>query len=238
MDKEEYRIRLESIRTLAAQQDFSAAAQVADTVDWKRVKSVKTLCMIAEIYEAADRLEDAKRVLQFAYWRAHTSKTVLYRLTEINIKTGDFKEALKYCDEFELLSPNDETRYLLRYRLITAREDPIEERIRLLEAYRETRFTEKWAYELALLYKESGQNEKCAQLLSDMIVWFPDGKYQDRARALREEVRADEPETMPEPSAQPRITDTVEIKPEMIRRRPEKPISRITRNLLPRHLIP
>ncbi|MBE5996009.1 MAG: hypothetical protein E7240_01470 [Lachnospiraceae bacterium] len=223
MDKEEYRIRLESIRTLAAQQDFSAAAQVADTVDWKRVKSVRTLCMIAEIYEAAEQPEDAKKVLQFAYWRAHDSKTVLYRLTEINIKTGDFQEALKYCDEFELLSPKDETRYLLRYRLLTARRDPLESRIRLLENYRETRFTEKWAYELALLYRENGQEEKCVQLLDDMIVWFPDGKYQDKARALRDQVRKNAPEEKPAPEA--RITDTVEIKPEMLRRRPEKPIA-------------
>ena len=223
LDKEEYRIRLESIRTLAAQQDFSTAAQVADTIDWKRVKSVRTLCMIEEIYEAAERFEDAGRVLQFAYWRAHTSKTVLYRLTEINIKTGNFADAQKYCDEFELLSPNDETRYLLRYRLGTARQDPIEERIRLLEAYRETKFSEKWAYELALLYKENGQDEKCAQLLNDMIVWFPDGKYQDRARSLKAQVIPEE--ILPETVAEPRITDTVEIKPETIRRRPEKPIA-------------
>ncbi len=223
LDKEEYRIRLESIRTLAAQQDFSTAAQVADTIDWKRVKSVRTLCMIGEIYEAAERPEDAGRVLQCAYWRAHTNKTVLYRLTEINIKTGNFAEAQKYCDEFELLSPKDDTGYLLRYRLGTARQDPIEERIRLLEAYREKKFTEKWAYELALLYKESGQDEKCAQLLNDMIVWFPDGKYQDRARTLRSQVVPEE--VKPEMPAEPFISDTVEIKTEAPRRRPEKPIA-------------
>ena len=227
MDKEEYRIRLETIRTMAAQQDFGAAVQVADTIDWRRVKSVRTLCMIEEIYEAADRYEDAKKVLQCAYWRAHTSKTVLYRLTEINIKTGDFSEALKYCDEFELLSPKDETKYLLRYKLLTARGDSVDARIRVLEAYRETKFTEKWAYELATLYQKSGQDEKCAQLCDDMIAWFPDGKYRQRARELKDKVRAAAPaaETPKELKTAPRRQETTEIKVEPPKRRPERPIS-------------
>ena len=151
MDKEEYRVRLESIRMLAEQRDFHAAAQIADTVDWKRVKSVRTLLMVAEIYEADTQYEKANRILQFAYWRSHTSKTVLYRLTEINIKLGSYSDALKYCAEFEILAPKDSTRLLLRYKLLTARKDSLSDRIKLLEQYRETDFTEKWAYELARL---------------------------------------------------------------------------------------
>ena len=172
VDKEEYKVRLETIRTLAGDGDFKTAAEVADSVDWKRVKNVRTLCMIAEIYEANGRYEDTNRILQYAYWRAHVSKTVLYRLTEVNIRTGHFEEAQKYCDEFELLSPKDSTKYILRYKLMSARGDALEEQIKVLEAYRENEFTEKWAYELAKLYKENGENEKCVALCDDMILWF------------------------------------------------------------------
>ena len=188
MDKEEYKVRLETIRTLAGDGDFKTAAEVADSVDWKRVKNVRTLCMIAEIYEANGRYEDTNRILQYAYWRAHVSKTVLYRLTEVNIRTGHFEEAQKYCDEFELLSPKDSTKYILRYKLMSARGDALEEQIKVLEAYRENEFTEKWAYELAKLYKENGENEKCVALCDDMILWFAKGKYVSRAMELKMEI--------------------------------------------------
>ncbi len=189
MDKEEYRVRLETIKTLANEGDFTAAASVADTVDWKRVKSVRTLCMIGEIYEASGKYEDTNKVLQYAYWRAQTSKTVLYRLAEVNIRTGHFDEAKRYCDEFDMLSQKDSTRYILRYQLMHAMDAPIEDQIRILEAYRENEFTERWAYELAELYKEAGREEDCIRLCDDMILWFAEGKYVTKAMELKMQLR-------------------------------------------------
>ena len=185
MDKEEYKVRLETIKTLANDGDFKAAASVADTVDWKRVKSVRTLCMIGEIYEASGKYEDTNRVLEYAYWRAQTSKTVLYRLAEVNIKSGHFNEAKRYCDEFEIMSQKDSTRYILRYKLMHAMNEPIEEQIKVLEEYREHEFTERWAYELARLYKANGQDAECVKLCDDMILWFAEGKYVTKAMELK-----------------------------------------------------
>ena len=189
MDKEEYKVRLETIRSLAQEGDFNAASQVADTVDWKRVKSIRTLCMIGEIYEASGKYEDANKVLTYAHARSTTNKTVLYRLTEVNLRTGHFDEAQRYCDEFEIAARGDATRHILRYKLLTAKGAPIEERIKVLEAYRESEFTERWAYELACLYKEHGDTEKCVRLCDDMILWFSEGKYVTRAMELKMKLR-------------------------------------------------
>ncbi len=189
MDKEEYRVRLETIKTLANDGDFKAAAAVADTIDWKRVRSVRTLCMIGEIYEASSRYEDTIRVLQYAYFRASTSKTVLYRLAEVSMKAGHPDDAEKYCEEFETVSPKDSTRYILRYKLMKARGDSPEEQIKMLEAYRESEFTERWAYELALLYRQCGRDEDCVRLCDDMILWFSEGRYVTKAMELKMQIR-------------------------------------------------
>ncbi len=189
MDKEEYKVRLETIRSLAQEGDFGAASQVADTVDWKRVKSIHTLCMIGEVYEASGKFEDANRVLTYAHARSTTNKTVLYRLTEVNLRTGHFDDAQRYCDEFEIAARGDAMRHLLRYKLLTAKNAPIEERIKVLEAYRESEFTERWAYELAVLYKEHGDTEKCVHLCDDMILWFSEGKYVTKAMELKMKLR-------------------------------------------------
>ena len=189
MDKEEYKVRLETIRSLAQEGDFGAASQVADTVDWKRVKSIRTLCMIGEVYEASGKFEDANRVLTYAHARQAANKTVLYRLTEVNLRTGHFDDAQRYCDEFEIAARGDAMRHILRYKLLTAKNAPIEERIRVLEAYRESEFTERWAYELAVLYKEHGDTEKCVHLCDDMILWFSEGKYVTKAMELKMKLR-------------------------------------------------
>ena len=132
MDKAEYRIKLEEINRLAEQGDFAGAAAVADEVDWKHVKSVRTLCMVGEIYEANKRYEDSRRVLKLAYKRSSSSKTVLYRLAELDIRIGDFEEAKKFINEFEQNSPGDMSRFILRYKLLKAQNAPYDEQIEAL----------------------------------------------------------------------------------------------------------
>ena len=185
MDKAEYRIKLEEINRLAEQGDFAGAAAVADEVDWKHVKSVRTLCMVGEIYEANKRYEDSRRVLKLAYKRSSSSKTVLYRLAELDIRIGDFEEAKKFINEFEQNSPGDMSRFILRYKLLKAQNAPYDEQIAVLREYRDNEYTERWSYELAKLYKKNGQNEKCIEECDDMILWFAEGKYVRKAMELK-----------------------------------------------------
>jgi tetratricopeptide (TPR) repeat protein len=170
VDKAEYRIKLEQINSLAEAGDFKGAAAVVDTIDWRHVKSVRTLCMVGEIYEANKRYEDSKRVLQYAYKRSSISKTVLYRLAEINIRTGDYDEAKRYYHEFEQLSPNDTSRYILKYKLLKAEGAALDDQIAVLKEYKEREYTERWAYELAKLYMKNGQKQKCIEECDEMIL--------------------------------------------------------------------
>ena len=190
MDKAEYRIKLEQINSLAEAGDFKGAAAVVDTIDWRHVKSVRTLCMVGEIYEANKRYEDSKRVLQYAYKRSSISKTVLYRLAEINIRTGDYDEAKRYYHEFEQLSPHDTSRYILKYKLLKAEEAALDDQIAVLKEYKEREYTERWAYELAKLYMKNGQKQKCIEECDEMILWFAEGKYVTRAMELKMKLRS------------------------------------------------
>ena len=190
MDKAEYRIKLEQINSLAEAGDFKGAAAVVDTIDWRHVKSVRTLCMVGEIYEANKRYEDSKRVLQYAYKRSSISKTVLYRLAEINIRTGDYDEAKRYYHEFEQLSPHDTSRYILKYKLLKAEGATLDDQIAVLKEYKEREYTERWAYELAKLYMKNGQKQKCIEECDEMILWFAEGKYVTRAMELKMKLRA------------------------------------------------
>ena len=190
LDKAEYRIKLEQINSLAEAGDFKGAAAVVDTIDWRHVKSVRTLCMVGEIYEANKRYEDSKRVLQYAYKRSSISKTVLYRLAEINIRTGDYDEAKRYYHEFEQLSPHDTSRYILKYKLLKAEGATLDDQIAVLKEYKEREYTERWAYELAKLYMKNGQKQKCIEECDEMILWFAEGKYVTRAMELKMKLRA------------------------------------------------
>lgn len=189
MDKAEYKIKLDQINKLAEAGDFRGAAGVVDSIDWKHVKSVRTLCMVGEIYEANKRYEDSKRILKYAYRRASISKTVLYRLTELDIRTGDYDEAKEYYDEYEELSPNDTARFILKYKLLRAQGAGLDEQIAVLRDYKENEYTERWAYELAKLYKKNGQNDKCVEECDDMILWFSEGKYVTKAMELKMTIR-------------------------------------------------
>ena len=185
MDKAEYREKLDEIKALADAGDFDTAADKADDIEWRRVKSARTLCMIGEIYERVGRLEDSRRVLEIAYKRSPDSKTVLYRLSELCIRLGDFDAALDYFTEFTEVSPTDNSKYILKYKLYRARKSPIQDQIAILEAYKEAEFTERWAYELARLYSQAGNKEKCIEVCDDIILWFGEGKYVTKSMELK-----------------------------------------------------
>ena len=185
MDKAEYRIKLEQINALAEEGDFRGAAEIADEIDWRHVKSARTLCMIGEIYEANKRYEDSCRILKYAYKRSASSKTVLYRLAELDIRTGNYEEAKKFINEFESNSPSDSSRFLLKYKLLRATKAPLDDQIAVLTEYKDAEYTERWAYELAKLYRKNGQKEKCIEECDDMILWFSEGKYVTKAMELK-----------------------------------------------------
>lgn len=185
MDKAEYKIKLEEINALAERGDFQGAAKVASDIDWRHVRSVRTLCMIGEIYEACKRYDDSMAVLKLAYRRSSSSKTVLYRLADLSIREGDFDEAKRYANEFEQVAPNDSSRYILKYKMLRAQKAPLDDQIAVLQEYKDKEYTERWAYELAKLYRKNGQNEKCIEECDDMILWFSEGKYVKKAMELK-----------------------------------------------------
>ena len=185
MDKAEYKIKLDEINACAENGDISGAVRTADTIDWRRVKSVRTLCMVSEIYEANRRYEDGMEILRYAYKRSPQSKTVLYRLTESSLRAGKLNDAKKYYAEFEQAAPHDTSRYILKYKLLRAEKAPLDEQIAVLKEYKEREYTEKWAYELAKLYKKNGQKQRCIEECDDMILWFAEGRYVTRAMELK-----------------------------------------------------
>ena len=188
MDKIEYKERLEKIKELAGAGNYEGAALAADTVDWRHVRSVKTLCMIAEIYENNKRYEDSELILKYSYKRSEASKTVLYRLAEINIRLMDLEEARRFIYEFEQLSPRDNSKFILEYRLLKAKNAPLDDQIEVLKELKDREYTERWAYELARLYRKNGQTRKCIEECDDMILWFAEGKYVTKAKALKREL--------------------------------------------------
>ena len=185
MDKNEYRARLEEISQLVDRQDYKGALKIVDTIDWRSVRSARTLCMVGEIYEANKRYEDSRKLLLLAHQRAPIGKTVLYRLVELSIKMGEFDEALNYYKKFVEISPNDNSRYILKYKIYKARRSPIEDQIAVLQEYKSREYTERWAYELARLYAKAGMKESCVEECDDLILWFSEGKYVTKAMELK-----------------------------------------------------
>ena len=185
MDKNEYRAKLDVINDLVDKQDYKGALEVVDTIDWRRVRSARTLCMVGEIYEANKRYEDSRKLLVLAHQRAPIGKTVLYRLVELSIKMGEFDEAVDYYEQFVDISPNDNSRYILKYKIYRGRRSPIQEQIAILEEYKSREYTERWAYELARLYAKAGMKDKCIEECDDLILWFSEGKYVTKAMELK-----------------------------------------------------
>ena len=185
LDKEEFRIKLEEINRLVEIKDYKGAMEVVDSIDWRRVKNVRTLCVVGEIYAANKKYEDSKEIFRLAYHRSPIGKNILYRLVEICLKTGDIEDAEDYYDEFCVVAPHDSNSYILKYKILKEQNAPVEEQIRVLEDYKESEFTEKWSYELASLYYKAGQKDKCQDLCNEMILWFSEGNYIIKALDLK-----------------------------------------------------
>lgn len=185
LDKKEYRARLDEINNLVEKQDYREALNVVETIEWRRVRSARTLCMVSEIYEVNKRYDDSLRLLLLAYQRAPSGKLILYRLVELSVKMTDYESAVKYYNQFMKLSPNDNNRYILKYKIYKGRKNPIEDQIKILEKYKASEYTERWAYELARLYARAGMYDKCIAECNEMILWFSDGKYVKKALELK-----------------------------------------------------
>ena len=171
MDKAEYQSRLEELNSLVKKEDYEGALAVVEAVDWRRVKSLRTLGMVADVYEANKRYPEAKKILLMAYDRSSIGKGILYRLVEVSVKMKDFDEAIDFYNEFEAVARHDNSRYLLKYKILRGQKAPLEEQISLLEEYKEREFTERWAYELANLYSKAGETQKCIDACDELILF-------------------------------------------------------------------
>ena len=161
LDKAEYQSKLEQLTSLANKEDYKGALEIVESVDWRRVKSIRTLSMVADVYEANKMYPEANDILLLAYDRSSIGKGILYRLVEVSVKMQDFESAEEYYEEFVSAAPHDTSRYLLRYKILRGQQAPLDEQIKVLEAYKEAEFTERWNYELALLYSKNGQIRQC-----------------------------------------------------------------------------
>ena len=185
MDKFEYKIRADEIKELIATGDYAQAADIADTIDWRRVKSVMMLCTISDLYKINRRYEDAKNMLLLAYERRPGGKTICYSLCELCIKTEEYVQAINYYKEFVQVAPKDPGRYILQYKLYEAQDVGLEERIGVLEELKKRDYREKWAYELAYLYHRVGLATRCVEECDELILWFGEGKYVIKAMELK-----------------------------------------------------
>ena len=185
LDKEEFRIKLEEINKLVQDKDYKGAMNIVDSIDWRRVKNVRTLCVVGEIYAANSRYEDSKEIFLLAYHKASIGKNILYRLIEISLRMNDISEAEEFFEEYKQVASNDSTQYILQYKIAKAKNSSLNEQIRILEEYKEQEFTEKWSYELAALYYKAGEKQKCLDLCNEIILWFSEGKYVMKAYDLK-----------------------------------------------------
>lgn len=186
LDKEEFRVKLGEINKLVEARDYKGAMQIVDSIDWRRVKNVRTLCVVGEIYAANKRYEESKEIFLLAYHRAPIGKNILYRLIEVSLKMGQISEATEFFDEYREVAGNDNSQYILRYKIARVKNASLNEQIRILEEYKEKEFTERWSYELAKLYYKAGDKQKCLDLCNEMILWFNDGNYVMKALDLKQ----------------------------------------------------
>ena len=185
MDKYEYKVRADEIKSLISEGEYGEAVKIADTIDWRRVKSVMMLCTISDLYKINRRYEDSRDILLLAYDRHAGGRLIVYSLCELSIKLGEFVQALEYYKEFVQLAPKDSGRYILQYKLYEAQEVSLEERIEVLEELKKRDYREKWAYELAYLYHRVGLESKCVEECNEMFLWFGEGRYVLKALELK-----------------------------------------------------
>ncbi len=185
MDKYEYKVRADEIKSLIADGEYAEAVKIADTIDWRRVKSVMMLCTISDLYKINRRYEDSRDILLLAYERHAGGRLIVYSLCELSIKLEEYVQAVEYYKEFVQLAPKDTGRYILQYKLYEAQEVSLEERIAVLEEFKKKDYREKWAYELAYLYHRVGLESKCIEECDEMFLWFGEGKYVLKALELK-----------------------------------------------------
>ena len=190
MDKEEYHQKLDELTAYVREKDYENALSIVDSIDWRRVKSINTLNMVADVYEVNKDYESAKDILVLAYSRASIGRNILYRLVEVCIRLNQIDEAEKYFREFSKVAKNDNSRCLLQYKLFKAKGAPLEAQIDVLEEYKEREYTERWAYELAVLYSKAGDTKKCVETCDDLILWFSEGRYVMKAMELKKQYAA------------------------------------------------
>lgn len=185
LDKYEYNLKLDQMKTLVSEGKFESAAEIADTINWNKIKNVNALVKAGEVYEKVERYEDAREILLSAYDRSPIGRTIIYRLAEVSIKMKDYTGAQEYCDEFVDIAPHDNQRYVLKYNIKKAQGASYQELIPILEEFKDKEYTEEWAFELAYLYHKAGIIDKCIDACDELILWFGDGPYVERALELK-----------------------------------------------------
>ena len=185
MDKYEYQVCADQIKTLISERRYAEAMNIADTIDWRKVRSVSMLCTVSEVYKINKKYEEARDILMLAYDRYPNGRTIVYALCELAIKLNDVIQAKELYEEFVMLAPEDTSRYILLYKLYEALDVSLEERIEVLEEFKKRDYRERWAYELAYLYHKIGQETRCVEECDELILWFGDGKYVKKAMDLK-----------------------------------------------------
>lgn len=185
MDKYEYKLKLDQMKSLTTEHNYEKAAEIADTINWNKIKNVNALVKVGEIYENTGRLEDSREVLLMAYDRSPIGRMIIYRLAKVAIKMKNFDEAKDYYQEFVEIAPHDNLKYVLKYEICKAQGANIETLIGILEELKEQEYTEEWAFELACLYHKAGMADKCVEACDELVLWFGDGPYVERALELK-----------------------------------------------------
>lgn len=185
MDKYEYKLKLDQIKTLAAEGNYRTAAELADSINWRKVKNVNLLIKAGDIYSKTGRYDEAREVLLLAYDRSPIGRMIIYRLSEIAVKMQNFDEAEEYYEEFVEIAPHDNLKYILRYKISKAKGADYQTLIGILEEFKDVEYTEEWAYELAYLYHQAGMSSQCIEACDELILWFGDGIYVERALELK-----------------------------------------------------
>ena len=185
MDREEFLTKIEGINQFVHKKDYKSALEIVESIEWRKVKSARTLCVAGEVYAANRCYQESKEIFLMAYKRSPVRKNILYRLIEVSIKMEDLEDALKYYQEFLEMSPNDNIHFILKYKIYSARKTPLEDQIQILEEYKEREYTERWSYELAKLYYKAGERSKCVEVCDDIVLWFSEGEYVIKALELK-----------------------------------------------------
>ncbi len=185
MDKYEYKLKLEQLKSLVESKDYETAAEIADSINWRKVKSSATLFMVGEIYDRNKRYEESHEILLMAYDRAAVGRNILYRLTLVSLKMGNVEEAKEHYEEFLEVAPYDNQKYILRYQIAKLSGAQLPELIGILEEFKSREYTEEWAFELAYLYHRFGDGGRCVEVCDELVLWFGDGKYVEKALELK-----------------------------------------------------